>query len=71
MLILLGAGNDTTSNALILGLYYICRHADVQDRLRMELKEAFPNSEDVTYMKAKQLPYLVKLLLDPLGPFTY
>ncbi|KAL8758331.1 MAG: hypothetical protein Q9199_001587 [Rusavskia elegans] len=59
ILVLLGAGNDTTSNAIILGLYHICRRPETQRRLEAELEAAYPHSEQaVTFLTAKQLPYL-------------
>ena len=62
VLILIGAGNDTTSNALILGLHLICKNPHVQTRLHAELIEAFPDSlSEITYSRAQKLPFLVRL----------
>lgn len=60
ILVLLGAGNDTTSNAMILGMYHICRRPEVQRRLEAELEATYPRSaQAITFASAKQLPYLV------------
>ncbi|RYP70074.1 hypothetical protein DL771_005691 [Monosporascus sp. 5C6A] len=60
LIMLLTAGSDTSSNAMISGIYFICRHGVVYKRLFDELKSAFPKLDQViTYEKAKELPYLV------------
>lgn len=57
---ILTAGNDTTSNAMILGAYFICSHPQVHTRLVEELQKGFPNVHGgVAYEAAKELPYLV------------
>ena len=59
-LMLLTAGNDTTANAMIFGVYFICKHPSVRWRLEMELQVAFPDSKrGVSYNRLKLLPYLV------------
>lgn len=59
--ILLTAGSDTTSNAIISGIYYICSHPNVYQKLNAELQKTFDSlNEDITYEKAKTLPYLVR-----------
>ena len=59
-LTLLTAGNDTTSNAMILGAYFICNHPEVGNRLVEELQNTFPDPRgSITYEKAKDMPYLV------------
>ena len=61
------AGNDTTSNAMILGAYYICSHSEVHTRLIEELQKGFPDlHSSITYDEAKELPYLVNANLSPL-----
>ena len=60
-LMLLTAGNDTTANAIIFGVYYICRHPDVQQKLAAELRAQFPGTEQkITYEDLRNLPYLVR-----------
>lgn len=57
---LLTAGSDTSSTAIISAIYYIRRHEQVLACLQKELVEAFPSlQETITYEKAKELPYLV------------
>lgn len=63
VLMLMGAGNDTTSNAMILGMYHICRSSQAQMRLEAELEAAYPlPGQAITYASVKQLPYLVRFL---------
>lgn len=60
-LMLLTAGNDTTANAMIFGIYYICRHPEVQQELAAELRAQFPGTEQkITYEGLRKLPYLVR-----------
>lgn len=59
LIVLLTAGNDTTSNSMIVGTYQICKHTEIYSKLNAELEEYFPSlNEDITYEKAKGLPYL-------------
>ena len=58
---ILTAGNDTTSNAMILGAYFICSHPQVHTRVVEELQKAFPNIHNsITYEETKTLPYIVR-----------
>lgn len=60
-LMLLTAGNDTTANAIIFGIYYICRHLNVQQRLATELQAQFPDiKQKIDYEGVKKLTYLVR-----------
>ena len=60
---LLTAGNDTTSNAMIFGVYQICINPGVYQKMSEELETHFPSLQDVvTYERAKTLPYLVSIL---------
>ena len=66
-LMLLTAGNDTTANAMIFGIYYICRHRDVQQELAAELRTQFPGAEQqITYEELRTLPYLVREIPHPI-----
>lgn len=72
IIMLLSAGNDTTSDALIIGIWLICRHPEVLERFEQELKQAFPNAENtdaITYENVRNLPYLVSsmgwICIDP------
>ena len=59
-LMLLIAGNDTTSNAMVFGMYQICRNPAVQKRLEQELKTEYPGSwQEIDFESLKTLPYLV------------
>lgn len=63
LIVLLTAGNDTTSNSMIVGTYQICKHPDIYRKLNAELEESFPSlNEDISYEQAKSLPYLVSHL---------
>jgi cytochrome P450 len=62
IIMLLSAGNDTTSDALIIGIWQICRHSEVLQQLEDELRQTFPNVRDhdaITYDNVQNLPYLV------------
>ena len=60
---LLTAGNDTTSNAMIFGVYQICANPGVHQKLSEELEDRFPIlQEAVTYERSKTLPYLLSIL---------
>jgi cytochrome P450 len=62
VIMLLSAGNDTTSNAMIVGIYQILKNPNVYKTLTDELLQSFPDgTEEITYDKAKKLPYLVRL----------
>jgi hypothetical protein len=57
---LLTAGSDTSSNAVISGIYYICHHKLIYRTLVAELQGAFPHPEPrITFESARKLPYLV------------
>lgn len=63
VIMLLTAGNDMTSNSMIMGIYQICRHPDVYERLQRELTESFPSPQShLGYEEVKRLPYLVSPL---------
>jgi cytochrome P450 len=65
VIMLLSAGNDTTSDALIIGIWQICRHPEVLQLLEDELDRAFPsviNTDSMTYENARSLPYLVSYM---------
>lgn len=65
MIMLLTAGTDTTSAAMIIGLYQILKNADIRNKLSSELISSFPELEKgIAYEDAKELRYLV-------SPVTY
>jgi cytochrome P450 len=64
VIMLLSAGNDTTSDAMIVGIYQTLRNPKVYQTLTDELNNCFPNvKEEITYDKAKRLPYLVRRII--------
>jgi cytochrome P450 len=60
VIMLLSAGNDTTSDAIIVGIYQSIRNLSVHRQLTEELTAAFPSHVHITYDRAKKLPYLVR-----------
>jgi cytochrome P450 len=52
------AGGDTTSSALILGIYQICRNVKIYTQLEEELMSSFSSTSPITYEQARRLPYL-------------
>mmetsp|Transcript_18796 Transcript_18796/g.19471 ORF Transcript_18796/g.19471 Transcript_18796/m.19471 type:complete len:268 (+) Transcript_18796:710-1513(+) len=70
------ASFDTTSTVISFILNYLARNQDVQDKLRQELKEAFPNGEADVIEKGisvlEKLPYLVNIIEEVarISPFT-
>ena len=57
---ILGAAADTTGNALTIGTYNVVINTDIYQRLAAELKEAFPNPDDMSFITLEKLPYLVR-----------
>jgi cytochrome P450 len=67
VIMLLSAGNDTVSAVLITGIYKILRNSEVHARLNEELLSTFPNiSDEITYDKAKKMPYLSAVIKEAL-----
>ncbi|KAI0199505.1 cytochrome P450 [Astrocystis sublimbata] len=63
LVMLLIAGNDTTSHALIFGIYKICSIPAVRERLTRELRDEFPSITDkITYDRARSLTYLTAVI---------
>ncbi|CAG7938625.1 unnamed protein product [Penicillium olsonii] len=57
----LGAGHETTATALQWAIYALCKHPDVQVRLREEIRANLPSTNDETPISAAaidNLPYL-------------
>jgi cytochrome P450 len=64
VIMLLSAGNDTASDAMIVGIYQTLRSPTVYWTLTDELNHFFPNvREEITYDKAKRLPCLVRRIV--------
>ncbi|KAI0553291.1 cytochrome P450 [Xylaria curta] len=67
IVMLLAAGNDTTSNAMIFGAYHIGNDPKIQYRLSRELRDEFPKFEEgILYDQAKSLPYLAAVIKEVL-----
>lgn len=63
MMTFLGAGHETTSTALQWAVYALCKHPDVQTRLREEIRANLPspsaeNPEPLSAATLDSLPYL-------------
>lgn len=57
----LGAGHETTASAVTFGIYALCRHPEVQRRLREEVRNNLPSVDeetDITSVDIDSLPYL-------------
>ncbi|PRP77419.1 hypothetical protein PROFUN_14272 [Planoprotostelium fungivorum] len=54
----LAAGHETTSTSLTWTLQRLAENPQVQDKLRRELLEAFPEDRDLSYDEINSLPYL-------------
>jgi cytochrome P450 len=53
------AAADTTGNAMEMAAYHVVTNLDIYDRLKKELREAFPDpSTDLDYATLEKLPYL-------------
>jgi cytochrome P450 len=58
--VVIGAGADTTANALTITHFHILDNPDVHKKLRAELEEALPNRDEAVDLRVvEQLPYLV------------
>ncbi|KAJ1893269.1 hypothetical protein LPJ66_005861 [Kickxella alabastrina] len=64
VMLMLGAGTETTANTLSWTMMYILHHPSVQRRLRQDIRRAFPDKTNpIRYDEAKaQLPYLTAVL---------
>jgi hypothetical protein len=60
----IGAGGDTTANALTTTHFHILNNPPIHRKLLAELKETLPNSYDRVDLRVlEQLPYLVSFVL--------
>ncbi len=65
---MIGAGADTTANAMTITHFHILDNPDVHKQLRAELEEALPNKHTPVELRVvEQLPYLVRLILKKTG----
>ncbi|KAH7008950.1 putative cytochrome P450 [Ilyonectria destructans] len=58
MVEMLAAGSSTTSHTAAFACWLLTRHPEVQDRLRKELFEQYPNHDNIDIQKTMNLPYL-------------
>jgi cytochrome P450 len=66
--VVIGAGADTTANALTITHFHILNNPDVHKQLRAELEEALPNKYTPVELRVvEQLPYLVRFTLKKIG----
>lgn len=62
--VVIGAGADTTANALTITHFHILDKPDIYDKLLAELQEALPNSSEPVQLRVvEKLPYLVSFFL--------
>ena len=65
-LLLVNAGVDTVSNALIIGIINVLDNPEIHQKLKAELREAWPKLEEKRkYEELESIPYLV----GPAPPF--
>lgn len=65
---MIGAGADTTANALTITHFHILDNPHVHKRLQAELEEALPNKHTPVELRVvEQLPYLVSFALKRTG----
>jgi cytochrome P450 len=66
--VVIGAGADTTANALTITHFHILNNPNVHKQLRAELEEALPKKyAPVELRVVDQLPYLVSFTLKKIG----
>lgn len=62
MMTFLAAGHGTTSHSLQWAVYALCKHQDIQTRLREEIRDRLPSISDpesvITAQELDSLPYL-------------
>lgn len=63
--VFLVAGSETTATLLSGAIFYLLKNPDVMDRLRREVREAFPTADDITMRAVNnsgKLPYMEAVL---------
>jgi cytochrome P450 len=69
----LAAGHETTASAMAWAVYLLCKHPDVQTRLREEIRSALPSIRDskeaISSQDIDKLPYLSAVLNETLRVF--
>jgi cytochrome P450 len=62
----ISAGTDTTATTLTGWTYYVCTHPRTYTRLINEVREAFADSSEITWDKARNLRYLEATIYEAL-----
>jgi cytochrome P450 len=58
----LGAAADTTGNAMTVATYHVVSNELIYERLRAELKAAFPDPQArLSFVELEKIPYLVSV----------
>ena len=52
------AGSETSASILSGCMYYLCKHPNMMERLRREIRTTFSNDADVTSYKCTKIEYL-------------
>ena len=63
--VFLVAGSETTATLLSGAIFYLLQNPSCMDRLKREVREAFPNAEDITMRSVTssgKLPYMEAVL---------
>jgi cytochrome P450 len=58
MLQFMAAGGDTSANTLSWSVYVLCKHQDIQDKLRAEIQALYDREPEPAYSSINALPYL-------------
>ncbi|EDW10111.1 uncharacterized protein Dmoj_GI18704 [Drosophila mojavensis] len=69
MYVFIVAGFETTATALVLALYELARHEDIQCQLREEIEEVIANygeNGELTYEAMQKMKYLEQVMLETL-----
>ena len=64
--VLLVAGTETSATLLTGATYYLTKNPQTLDRLKDEVRGAFPNAEDMSIEATARLPYLNAIIEESL-----
>lgn len=65
----LAAGHETTASAMSWAVYLLCKHPNVQTRLREEIREKLDLNGQITSIEIDHLPYLNAVLNETMRIF--
>ncbi|KAJ4356741.1 uncharacterized protein N0V89_004777 [Didymosphaeria variabile] len=68
-LTLVVAGSETTATLLTGVVYYLCRHADVLEKVQKEVRGAFEQGGEITPASVNELEYMIAVLAETLRIF--